>query len=76
MEAKNNVGANQWSKFMKGQHKNTKKKFQFGDYVLWLPKVENTHLGKFKKRRFGPLGYNIAYPIILLFLLLTILNQT
>jgi hypothetical protein len=56
LEAKNNVGANQWSKFMKGQHKNTKKKFQFGDYVLWLPKGENTHLGKFKKRWFGPSG--------------------
>jgi hypothetical protein len=31
--------------------KNTqKKKIQFGNYVLWFPKKEKTHLGKFKKR--------------------------
>jgi hypothetical protein len=28
------------------------KKFQFGDYVLWFPKEEKTHMGKFKKRWF------------------------
>jgi hypothetical protein len=39
---------------MKRQYKNTKKKFQFGDYVSWFSKGENTHLGKFKKRWFGP----------------------
>jgi hypothetical protein len=36
------------------QPKNTKNKFQFGDYVLSFPKGENTHLGKFKKTWFGP----------------------
>jgi hypothetical protein len=36
------------------QPKHTKRKFQFGDYVLWFPKGENTHLGKFLKRWFGP----------------------
>jgi hypothetical protein len=30
------------------QQKHIKKKFQFWDYVLWFPKGENTHLGKFK----------------------------
>jgi hypothetical protein len=34
--------------------KNTKKKFQYGDYVLCFPKGEKTYLGKFKKRWFGP----------------------
>jgi 23S rRNA A2030 N6-methylase RlmJ len=29
---------------------NTKKKFQFGNYVLWFPKGEKTHMAKFKKR--------------------------
>ncbi len=53
LETWNNVGANQWNKFLWSQQKNTKK-FQFGDYVLWLPKGENTYLGKFKKRWFGP----------------------
>ncbi len=54
LETQNNVGANQWNKFMWSQQKNTKKKFQFGNYVLWLPKRENAYLGKFKKRWFGP----------------------
>jgi len=31
-----------------------KKKFQFGDYVMWFPKGEKSHLGKFLKRWFGP----------------------
>jgi hypothetical protein len=44
LEAQNNVGANQWSRFLWSQHKHTKKKFQFGDYVLWFPKGEKTHL--------------------------------
>jgi hypothetical protein len=30
-----------------------RKRFQFGDCVLWFPKGEKTHLGKFKKRLFG-----------------------
>jgi hypothetical protein len=34
--------------------KTPKRIFQFGDYVLWFPKGEKTHLGKFKKRWFGP----------------------
>jgi hypothetical protein len=34
---------------MWSQQKNTKKKFQFGDYVLWFPKGEKTHMGKLKK---------------------------
>jgi hypothetical protein len=35
---------------MWSQLKNIEKKFQFGDYVLWFPKGEKTHMGKFKKR--------------------------
>jgi mRNA-degrading endonuclease toxin of MazEF toxin-antitoxin module len=38
LEVQNNVGANQWNKFLWSQQKNTKKKFQFGNYVLWFPK--------------------------------------
>jgi hypothetical protein len=52
-EVQNNVGTNQWNRFVWNQHKNTKK-FQFGNYVLWYFKGEKTHLGKFKKRWFGP----------------------
>jgi hypothetical protein len=36
------------------QYKNTKKRFQFGNNVLWFPKGEKTHLGILKKRGFGP----------------------
>ncbi len=38
---------------------------KFGDYVLWFPKGKQTHLGKFKKRWFGP--FNVAYLIIFSF---------
>jgi len=56
--------------------KNIKNKFQFGNDVLWFPKGENTHLGKFKEIWFGHSGYSIVYSIILFFLfLLTILYQ-
>jgi len=33
---------------------NTEKKFQFGNYFLWFPKGEKTHMGKFKKRWSSP----------------------
>jgi hypothetical protein len=43
LEAQNNVGVNQWNKFMWSQQKNTKKKFQFRDYVLYcFPRKKNT----------------------------------
>jgi hypothetical protein len=42
--------------------KNTKRKFQFGNYVLWFPKGEKTHLGKFKKRWFGP--FRVEYYLL------------
>jgi hypothetical protein len=57
--------------------KNTEKKFQFGDYVLWFPKGEKTYLGKFKKRSFGPFRVEYCLPNNIVFLfLLTILKQT
>jgi len=36
------------------QQKNPKKKISFGDYVLWFPKGNNLHLGKFTRTWFGP----------------------
>jgi hypothetical protein len=41
------------------QQKNPEKKFSFGDYVLWFPKGNKSHLGKFTKKWFGP--YIIQY---------------
>jgi hypothetical protein len=54
LEVQNDV----WSKPVKQismeSTKTHKKKFQFGDYVLWFSKGEKTQLGKFKKKWFGP----------------------
>jgi hypothetical protein len=54
LEVQNNVGTNQWSRFLWSQQKNTKKKFQFRDYVMRFPKGKKSHLGKFNKIWFGP----------------------
>ncbi len=35
------------------KQKHIQMKFHFENYVLWFPKGEKTHLGKFKKRWFG-----------------------
>jgi hypothetical protein len=34
--------------------KKHKEEIPIWNYVLWFPKGEKTHLGKFKKRWFGP----------------------
>ncbi len=33
--------------------KNPEKQFSFGDYVLWFPKGNKSHLGKFTRKWFG-----------------------
>jgi hypothetical protein len=51
--------------------KNTEKKFQVGEFVLWFPKGEKTHFGKFKKRWFGPFKVQYFLPnniILLIFI--------
>ncbi len=47
---------------MWSQQKHIENKFQFGYYVLWFPKGEKTHLGKFKKRWFGPFKVEYCLP--------------
>jgi hypothetical protein len=39
--------------------KESKKLLSFGDYVLWFPKGNKSHLGKFIRKWFGP--YIIQY---------------
>jgi hypothetical protein len=39
--------------------KKSRKQFNFGDYVLWFPKGNKSHLGKFIKKWFGP--YIVQY---------------
>jgi len=53
--------------------KNTKKKFQFGDYVSWFPKGENTHLGKFFKSWFG--SFKVLYCLLNIIVLLVSINN-
>ncbi len=43
----------QWNITLWNQHKNPEKQFSFGDYVMWFPKGNKSHLGKFTKKWFG-----------------------
>jgi hypothetical protein len=69
---KPNIGADQCGsqlvEQMWSQQKNTKKKFRFGDYVVWFPKEKKTYLGKSKKRRFGPFRVQYCLPNNIVFL--------
>ncbi len=38
------------------------KQFNFGDYVLWFPNGNKSHLGKFTKKWFGP--YIVQYVLL------------
>jgi hypothetical protein len=75
LKSQTNMGANQWNRFLWSEQKNTKKKFQFGNYVLWFPKGKKHIWANSRKNGLVHSGYNIVYLIILFFLLLlTILN--
>ncbi len=39
--------------------KESKKKFNFGDYVMWFPQGNKSHLRKFTRKWFGP--YRVQY---------------
>jgi hypothetical protein len=54
--------------FCEINRKIVRKKFQLGDYVLWFPKGEKTHMGKLKKRWFGPFRvlYQTQYWLMLI----------
>jgi hypothetical protein len=54
LEVQNNVGVNQWNKFLRSQQKILRRSSKFGDYVLWFP--------KFKKRWFGPFKVQYCLP--------------
>jgi hypothetical protein len=42
--------------------KESRKKISFGDYVLWFPKGNKSHLGKFTKKWFGPYKLHHVLP--------------
>ncbi len=48
------TGIQQRNKTLWSQQKNPEKQFNFGDYVMWFPKGNKSHLGKFIRKWFGP----------------------
>jgi hypothetical protein len=48
----------------------SKKKFKFGDHVLWFPKGHKTHIGKFTKKSFGPYKVQLCLPNNIVFLIM------
>ncbi len=56
-----------WNKALWSQQKNPEKKNSFGDYVMWFPKGNKSHLGKFTRKWFGPyiLQYVLPNNIVL-----------
>ncbi len=41
------VAFNQWNKSLWSQNQFIEIEFQFGDYVLWFPRVISKHVSKF-----------------------------
>ncbi len=44
----------QWNITLWSQQKNPEKYFSFGNYVMWFPKGNKSHLEKFTKKWFRP----------------------
>jgi len=77
LEAQNNVGTNQWNIFLWNQQKHTKKNSNLEIIFCGFLREKKHTRENSRKDDLIPLGYNIAYLIILLFLfMLIILNQT
>ncbi len=53
MQAIEITSSQQWNRTIWNQQKNPEKQFNFGDYVLWFPKGNKSHLRKFTKKWFG-----------------------
>ncbi len=62
MQATKNTGIQQWNETLWSWQKNPKKQFSFGDYVLWFPKGNKSHLGKFIRKWFGPYRVQCVLP--------------
>jgi len=59
IDSQTNLGQRQWERALWSQHRHKPKTFTVGDYVLWFPKGQKQHSGKFKTRWFGP--YRVQY---------------
>ncbi len=59
MQAIEIAGIHQQNRALWSQQKNSEKQFSFGNYVLWFPNGNKSHLGKLTKKWFGP--YKVQY---------------
>ncbi len=73
MQAKETTDIQQWNRTLWSQQKNLKNQFNFGDYVLWFPKGNKSHLMKFTWKWFGP--YKIQYVLSNNIMLLMIIEK-
>ncbi len=62
MQVAKTTGIQQWNKTLWSQQKNLEMQFSFGDYVLWFPKGNKSHLGNFIKKWFG--SYRVKYVLL------------
>jgi hypothetical protein len=77
LETQNNVGANEWNKFMWSQQKILRKISNLKIMSYGFPKEKKHIWANSRKDGLFHSGHNIAYPIMMFFLFLsTILNQT
>jgi hypothetical protein len=59
MQALETTRIQQWNKSLWSQQKNLEKQYCFGNYVMWFPKGNKSHLGKFIRKWFG--SYKVQY---------------
>ncbi len=59
MHVTKTIRIQQWNRALWSQQNNPKKQFSFGEYVLWFPKGNKSHLCKFTRKWFGP--YKVQY---------------
>jgi hypothetical protein len=54
-----------WNRTLWSQQKNLEKQFSFGDYVLWFPKGNKSHLGILLRNGLDHIEYNMCCQITL-----------
>ncbi len=59
MQVAKTTKTQKWNRALWSQQKNPKKQFSFGNYVLWFPKGNKSHLGKFTRKWFE--SYRVQY---------------
>jgi len=66
MPAVKTIRIQQWNRALWSQQKNLEKQFSFGNYVIWFPKGNKSHIRKFTRKLFGP--YKVHNIMLLVFI--------